>query len=134
MAEMLTIERATLRPTARMLARPLVDVVLVGMNESAWCDGILDDRLDRCLLHVGQHLQHDLSTTLDQPEDRRLVLLLRAPPGIPFSLRRRPGRPFLRPRPVGPCARPQRRLRRSRLRRSASRALSAPPGHGADAR
>jgi hypothetical protein len=33
-------------------------------------------------------------------------------PGVPFSLRRRPGRPLLRPRPVGPCARPRRRLRR----------------------
>ncbi len=62
-----------------------VDVVLVGMNESVWCDGILDDRLDRGLLYVGQHLQYDLSTTLDQPEDRRLVLLLRAPPGHPLQ-------------------------------------------------
>jgi hypothetical protein len=26
-----------------------------------------------------------LSTTLDQPEDRRLVLLLRAPPGHPLQ-------------------------------------------------
>src|SRR4051812_1949249 len=62
-----------------------VDVVLVGMNESAWCDGILDNRPDRGLLHVGQHLQHDLSPPLDQPEDRRLVLRLGAPPGHPLQ-------------------------------------------------
>src|SRR4051794_9548035 len=37
-------------------------------------------------------------------------------PGAALSRRRRPGRPFRRPRPAGPCARPPRGPRRSRPR------------------
>src|SRR4051812_10932824 len=55
-----------------------VDVVLVGVDASAFGDGGLDDRLDRLLLHIGQHAHDDLTTALDQAEDRRLVLLQRA--------------------------------------------------------
>ncbi len=55
-----------------------VDAILVRVDEGARGDGGRDDRLDRGLLHVGQHAQHDLATALDQAEDRRLVLLQRA--------------------------------------------------------
>src|SRR4051812_27707190 len=55
-----------------------VDVVLVGMDTGALGHGGLDDRLDRLLLHVGQHAQHHLPAALDQAEDRRLVLRQRA--------------------------------------------------------
>ncbi len=55
-----------------------VDGILVRVDEGAFGYGGLDDRLDRGLLHVGQHAQHDLSTALDQAEDRRLVLRQRA--------------------------------------------------------
>ena len=48
-------------------------------------------------------------------------------PGAPASRRRRPRRPFLRPRPVGPCARPRRRPRRSPPRLPASPPGSWPP-------
>ena len=41
-------------------------------------DGRLDDRLDRLLLHIGQHAHDDLPTALDQAENRWLVLLQRA--------------------------------------------------------
>ena len=63
-----------------------VDAVLVGVDERAFGNRGRDDRLDRGLLHVGQHMQDDLATTLDQAEDGWLVLLQRAPA-------RRPGQP-----------------------------------------
>src|SRR3712207_6076907 len=55
-----------------------VDTVLVGMDEGTLGNRGHDDRLDRDLLHVGQHAQHHLATTLDQAEDGWLVLLQRA--------------------------------------------------------
>ena len=55
-----------------------VDAILVGVDEGARGDRGGDDRLDRPLLHVGQHAQHDLAAALDQAEDGRLVLLQRA--------------------------------------------------------
>src|SRR5215203_669283 len=55
-----------------------VDAVLVGVDERALSNGGRDDRLDRPLLHVGQHVQDYLATALDQAEDGRLVLLQRA--------------------------------------------------------
>src|SRR3954454_8383307 len=56
-----------------------VDTILVGVDEGALSNGGRDDRLDRDLLHVGQHAQHHLATTLDQAENGWLVLLQRAP-------------------------------------------------------
>jgi len=55
-----------------------VDAILVRVDEGARGDSSGDDRLDRCLLHVGQPAQHDLPAALDQAEDRWLVLLQRA--------------------------------------------------------
>ena len=73
-----------------------VDVILIGVNQRAQCDRIADDRLDRCLLYIGQQVQNHLSATLDHTssghstklrlaepwaslaEDRRLVLFQRA--------------------------------------------------------
>ncbi len=55
-----------------------VDAVFVCVDEGARGDGGGDDWLDRGLLHVGQHAQHDLPAALDQAEDRRLVLFQRA--------------------------------------------------------
>jgi len=52
--------------------------MLVRVDEGAFGHGRPDDRLDRGLLHVGQHTQHDLSAALDQAEDGRLVLVQRA--------------------------------------------------------
>ncbi len=55
-----------------------VDVVLVGVDAGALGDGGLDDRLDRLLLHIGQHAQDHLPAALDQAEDGWLVLRQRA--------------------------------------------------------
>ncbi len=56
-----------------------IDAILVRVDEGAGGDSGGDNRLDRGLLHVGQHAQHDLATALDQAEDGRLVLRQRAP-------------------------------------------------------
>src|SRR5215213_1033937 len=56
-----------------------VDAILVGVDEGALSNGARDDRLDRPLLHVGQHTQDHLASALDQAEDGWLVLLQRAP-------------------------------------------------------
>src|SRR4051794_41195699 len=56
-----------------------VDTVLVGVDEGTLGNCGRDDRLDRDLLHVGQHAQDHRATALDQAEDGRLVLLPRAP-------------------------------------------------------
>ena len=58
-----------------------VDVVLVGADETACGNRGFDDRPDRLLLDIGQHLQHDLTTALDQAEDRRLLFRQRAATG-----------------------------------------------------
>ena len=55
-----------------------VDAVFVRVDQSARGDRGGDDRLDRPLLHIGQHAQHHLAAALDQAEDRRLVLFQRA--------------------------------------------------------
>jgi hypothetical protein len=55
-----------------------IDVVLVSVDASTLGNDGLDDRLDRRLLYIGQHAQDHLAATLDQAEDRWLLLLQRA--------------------------------------------------------
>src|SRR3954471_5679752 len=55
-----------------------VDAVLVGINHRAFDDDGRNDRLDRFLLHIGQHPKNDLAITLDQTQYRRLFLFQRA--------------------------------------------------------
>ncbi len=61
------------------LRQPSVDVRFIGVDQSALGDRSLDQGTDRHLLDVLQHPDHDRATTLDHPEDRRL-LLGRCPP------------------------------------------------------
>ncbi len=56
----------------------LAEAVPVRVDKGARGNSGGDDRLDRGLLHVGQHAQDHLAATLDQAEDGRLVLLQRA--------------------------------------------------------
>src|SRR3954468_21364305 len=72
-----------------------VDAILVGVDEGAVSDGARDDRLDRSLLHVGQHAQDHWPTPLDQAEDRGLVLLRRAPTRYAPQLAAAPRLPLL---------------------------------------
>lgn len=52
-----------------------VDIVFVGVDQSALGDGLLDDRLDRHLLNIGQQVENNLTAALDQGEDGRFFLL-----------------------------------------------------------
>src|SRR5690242_2834693 len=63
-----------------------VDAVLVGVDHRAFDDHGLNDRLDRFLLHIGQHPEDDLAITLDQAQDRRLFLFERATAARSFQL------------------------------------------------
>src|SRR4051794_38169238 len=82
-------DRFVLIPPGRQAG---VDAILVGMDERAFGNRGRDDRLDRRLLHVGQHVQDYLASALDQAEDGWLVLLQRAPA-------RRAGQPATAPEP-----------------------------------
>src|SRR3954451_11604578 len=55
--------------------KPGVDAILVSIDVRAFGDSLLDDRMDGCLLDIGQHPDHDLAAALDHAEDRRLLLL-----------------------------------------------------------
>ena len=61
-----------------------IDVVLIGVDERSCGHARRDDRPDRRLLNVFQHVQNDVAAPLDQTEDRRLFLLQRAPAGGAF--------------------------------------------------
>src|SRR4051794_824465 len=61
------------------LVQAAVDAVLVGVHEGALGDAPLDDGPDRRLPHVGQQAHGHVAAALEQAEDRRLVLVERAP-------------------------------------------------------
>ena len=58
--------------------QPGVDVVFISVDQRAGCNRLRDDRLDGCLLHVGQHMQDDAPAALDQAKDWRFLLFQRA--------------------------------------------------------
>src|SRR3982750_4021324 len=72
-----------------------VDAILVGVDEGALSNGARDDRLDRPLLHVGQHAQDHWPTPLDNAEDWGLVRLRRAPTRYALQLAAPPRSPLL---------------------------------------
>src|ERR687889_146779 len=55
-----------------------VNAVLVGVDHRAFDDHSLNDRLNRFLLHIGQHAENDLAIALDQAQDMLLFLFERA--------------------------------------------------------
>jgi hypothetical protein len=71
-----------------------VNAVLVGVDHRAFDDHSLNDRLDRFLLHIGQHAENDLAIALDQAQDRRLFLLQRATAARSFEPSAPPGPTF----------------------------------------
>ena len=52
----------------------IVDVVLIRIKLRTFRYDILDYRFDRFLLNIGQHMENDLSASLDQSEDGRFLL------------------------------------------------------------
>jgi len=93
------------------LGQAEVDVVLVGQHLGARRDGRQDQRFNRGLADIVQHVDDHLAAALDHTEDRWLLLLKRAAtrgalqavsPALTVF--------FLLPKGV-PCARPRRRPR-----------------------
>src|SRR3954449_1776325 len=72
-----------------------IDVVLVGVHQGALGDAGLDHRSDRRLPDIGQHPDHHLAATLQQAQDRRLLLLQRAAAGCPLQAAASAGTPLL---------------------------------------
>ena len=51
-----------------------VDVIFIGIDLRPFGHARLNDRLDRHLLDIGQHVKNDLPAPLDQSEDGRFLL------------------------------------------------------------
>ena len=56
------------------LCQASINVVLIGINECAWLDGLLNKRLNGGLLDIFKHMDDYLSPALDHPEDGRFLL------------------------------------------------------------
>jgi hypothetical protein len=62
-----------------------VDVVFISVDQRAAADRPLNDRLDRGLLDIVQHVKHDFAAALDQAEDRGLLFLQGAAATLAFQ-------------------------------------------------
>jgi len=60
------------------LGQSTVDIVLVGKHERTRQDCLLNQRLDRFLAYVFQHVYNYLAAALDHTNDRGLLLFKRA--------------------------------------------------------
>lgn len=67
------------------LRQPGVDIVLIGIDERAGLDGLLDYRFDGDLLNVLPHPNDDLTAALDHPKDRGLFGGERSPSPLTFE-------------------------------------------------
>ena len=54
--------------------KAVVDVIFIRIKQRTFGDSRLDNRLDRLLPDVGQHVENDLTASLDHPEDGRFLL------------------------------------------------------------
>jgi hypothetical protein len=52
----------------------IVDVILVCIKQLAFRNGRFDERFDRLLLDIGQHVKNNLSAVLNHPDDGRFLL------------------------------------------------------------
>src|SRR5438128_6568436 len=59
--------------------------VLIHINQGPRNDGVLYERLDRLLLHIGQQLDDHLPAPLDHPKDRWSFFLQGAPATFAFA-------------------------------------------------
>src|SRR5712692_4977401 len=52
-----------------------INAVFICINKRTRRNGLFDERLDGLLLHVGKHVDDDLTTSLNHPKDGRFLLL-----------------------------------------------------------
>jgi hypothetical protein len=57
-----------------------INAILVRIYTGAWHDGVFDEGFNGLLLHIGQQIEHDLTTALHHPKDRRSFLRQGATP------------------------------------------------------
>ena len=62
-----------------------INTVFIRVNQGSWINGVLDERLDGLLLHIGQQVDDHLSTTLNHAKDRRFFLLQRPSARFAFA-------------------------------------------------
>src|SRR5262249_22884820 len=62
-----------------------INAVLIRINKCPRYDSIFDERLDRLLLHIGQEIDHHLTTTLHHAKDGRSFLLQCTPTRFAFE-------------------------------------------------
>lgn len=67
------------------LRQASIDVILISVQLTAGFHRVKNDRLDRRLLHIRQHLNDHLAVTLKQAEDRRFLLRQCAAPPRAFQ-------------------------------------------------
>jgi hypothetical protein len=65
--------------------QPPIDVILIRVDQTAGLDGVCNDRLNRDLLDVGEHLDHHVTITLDHAENGGLFFLQGASAPRPFQ-------------------------------------------------
>jgi hypothetical protein len=71
--------------TISPLLQAVIDTVLVSVDEAALGDEALDEGLNGLLLNVGEHLDDYFTVALQHPQNRRFLLLKRAPSTTPFE-------------------------------------------------
>src|ERR671921_2262954 len=71
-----------------------IDAVLIGVDHRSFGDSCRNNRLDCTLLYIGQHPENDLAITLDQAQDRWLLLFERATTACSFEPSTPPGPTF----------------------------------------
>ena len=62
-----------------------INAVFIRVHKRSWNDGVLDEGLDRLLLHIGHQLDHYLTTPLHHPKDRWPFLLQCATTTLTFE-------------------------------------------------
>src|SRR4051812_30977748 len=62
-----------------------IDIVFISIDQRARADSLCDDRLDGRLLNVGQHVENDFATALDQSKYWRLLLFQGAATACAFQ-------------------------------------------------
>ena len=66
-------ELATSMVDTLMLVAPgmqvRINAILVCINKCTWNDGVFDKGLDSLLLHIGNHIDDDLTTSLNHAKD-----------------------------------------------------------------
>jgi hypothetical protein len=62
-----------------------IDVVLIGVDETAGLDGLLDQGLDGHLLNIFEHLNDNLTATLEYTQNRWFFLSQGATPPFAFQ-------------------------------------------------